>query len=87
MKNIYAYLEFQLKFPYSQSAETLIDLSILWHSRIINVSTRKAQANIAMPSQKFKMMFGKNPRVGKWGVPPGSEYFIEAVKVLKVKGE
>jgi hypothetical protein len=40
---------------------------------------------IAIPSDKFKLLFGENPRVGKYKVPKGAEYFMEEIEVKEIE--
>jgi len=81
---IRAVIELNLIFPYKRSMGTLAEFCSLWNSRIFSGGTQRLKAIIAMPSRHFKTIFGENPRVGKYGVPSGMEYFIESLKVKKI---
>ena len=84
---IFAVLEIKLKYPFIQSADLLMQMATLWRCRIIHVSTHKALSVIMMPWKKFKMIFGRNPRVGDCEIPANTEDFIESIKIGGIRAE
>lgn len=81
---IRAVIELNLIFPYKLSMGALAEFCSLWDSRIFSGGTQRLKALISIPSHHFKTIFGENPRVGKYGVPSGMEYFIDSLKVKKI---
>ncbi len=77
-------IELNLIFPYKLSMGTLVEFCSLWDSRIFSGGTQRLRAIISMPARHFKTIFGENPRVGKYGIPSGMEYFIESLKVKRI---
>jgi|TARA_Y100000310_G_scaffold221403_1_gene222966 hypothetical protein len=84
VEDIYAILDIKLANPYYNSSLTVADFAILWHCRIIKISTIKRQAILAIHWKKFKDIFGTNPHVGEFEVPINTEHFIDEVKVIHV---
>jgi len=83
-KEIIIIVEFQLTFPYNKSAPIVIDMANLWKCKILAVGTRSGLARIGMPWSKFKLMFHKNPSIGKLDIPSGAEGFVEEVYVKEI---
>jgi len=83
---IKTYIKLELKHPYKQSIDSLLDLCNIWNGTVIEANTNKSKAQIILPSSKFKKIFGCNPIVKKYKVPRGTEHFIRYVKVFKIKG-
>jgi len=81
---IMAVIDIDLKYPYDLSMGTLVEFCSLWDSLIYSGSTQKRKAEIAMPSNHFKSIFGSNPVVKEYQVPKGTEKFIESLKVKEV---
>jgi hypothetical protein len=84
-KGIHAVIDFRLVYPYPQSADLLTQLCNMWSCKIITLSTMKSNAVIMMPWKKFKIIFGCQPRVGKFDAPENTEHFIEALEVKEIK--
>jgi len=82
---IEAYTKIHLLHPYTTSLEILFDLVMMWDFRLIQSDTRGSSAIIAIPSDKFKTLFGSFPREGRYSIPSGTEIFIEKVEVIDVK--
>ena len=82
---IYAVIDFKLIFPYPQSAEFLVQLCNLWSCKIITLSTKKPHAIIMMPWKKFKIIFGRYPRIDNFDIPANTEHFLEEITVKEVK--
>lgn len=78
---IKAVVELTLVYPHVQSLLSLFEFINLWGCTLISASSLSDKAEIGIPSTKFKILFGENPRVGKYKVPIGAEYFIEEVVV------
>ena len=81
---IKAVVKLTLVYPYVQSLLCLFDFMSLWGCHLISAKTLSPKAMIHIPSDKFKILFGENPRIGKYKVPIGSEYFLEEVEVKEV---
>lgn len=81
---IKAIVQLRLVYPYVQSLLNLFDFMSLWGGNLISAKTLSSQAVIGIPSDKFKILFGENPRRGKYKVPPGAEYFLEEVEVKEI---
>ena len=81
---IKAVLKLTLVYPYVNSLFALLDFMSLYGGNLISAGTLKSTAAIRMPSDKFKIFFGENPRKGKYKVPVGAEYFLEEVEVTEV---
>lgn len=62
----------------------LLDFCMVWECALLSGGSNKGKATIAIPANKFKVLFGGNPKVGKYPVPDGAGYFIEGVIVKKV---
>lgn len=84
-KRIWAVVKVDLVFPYHTSFSTLIELVNLWDMKLFIGGTKKPQALIGVQAHKFKMIFGKNPSPGDYNPPDGTEHFIKAVYVVRVK--
>ena len=84
---ITAIVELKLTYPYIQSLLNLFDFISLWGCCLVSAKTLSSRAVISIPANKFKILFGENPRKGKYRVPNGAEYFMEeaTVKELIVK--
>ncbi len=81
---IRAVIELKLVYPYKRSMGTLAEFCNLWDSRIFSGGTHRIKAIIAIPSHRFKAIFGENPRIGMYDVPRGMEKFISSLKVKEV---
>lgn len=81
---IRAIIELSLVPPYERSMGTLIEFCGLWDSTPLYGGTKRRKAVISMPSHHFKSIFGRNPSVGQYAVPTGTEKFIESLKVKKI---
>lgn len=77
-------MELELVHPYKISMDVLAEFCSLWESRILSGGTQKRIASIEMPAHHFKTIFGTNPREKEYGVPSGTEHFINALKVKEV---
>ncbi|MHA1470844.1 MAG: hypothetical protein ACTSSP_09830 [Candidatus Asgardarchaeia archaeon] len=77
-------IELDLIFPYKISMTTLAEFCSLWNCTILYGGTKRLRAIISMPVNYFKVIFGNNPREGKYNVPNGMEHFIESLRVKKV---
>ena len=82
---IEAYMEFSIVHPYAKSLDTLYEMIALWGIRIIKSDSYSGVVAVAMPSDKFKKMFGALPKEGEWDIPSGAETFISIIKVTKVR--
>lgn len=80
---IKAVVELTLVYPYVQSLMNLFDFISLWNCSLMSARTLSNKATIAMPSDRFKILFGENPRVGRYKIPTGAEYFLEEEVVVK----
>lgn len=56
----------------------------LYGGNLMSAKTFSSKVIIGMPSSKFKILFGENPRKGKYKVPVGAEYFLEEVEVKDI---
>jgi hypothetical protein len=83
-EKLYAVMELGLLYPYSESCRLVADLASLWSCRIMRLSSNGEEATIGMPVEKFNMIFGEIPQLGKWKVPQGTEHFISSVKVTDI---
>ena len=81
---IKAIVQLKLAYPYTQSSLNLFDFISLWGCNVISAKTLSCKATIGIPSDKFKILFGENPRIGKYSIPSGSEYFLEEVEVKEI---
>ena len=81
---IKAVIKLTLVYPYVQSLLNLFDFMSLYGGNLISAKTLSSRAVIGMPSNKFKILFGENPRRGKYKIPDGAEYFLEEVEVKEV---
>lgn len=77
-------VQLNLIYPYVQSLLNLFDFISLWGCTLVSAATLSSQATIDIPLDKFKILFGENPRKGKYKVPVGAEYFLEAVEVKEI---
>jgi hypothetical protein len=82
---IKAIVQLKLVPPYTQSVMSLFDFVNLWGCTLIDASTLSSIATIGIPANKFKVLFGENPRKGKYKIPIGAEYFITEVEVKEIK--
>jgi hypothetical protein len=57
----------------------------LWDGCLLYGGTNKLEAEFSLPAVHFKKIFGENPRVKKYSVPSGMGFFIESIKVKKIK--
>lgn len=78
-------MKLDIKYPYINSASILADFCSAWDCRIISLSTKSPNAIIGIPWIKFKLIYGRNPRVGKWDIPAKSDYFINSAEILKIE--
>jgi hypothetical protein len=62
----------------------LFDFISLWGCNLVSAKTISNVAVISIPADKFKMLFGENPRKGKYKIPTGSEYFLVTAEVKEV---
>ena len=83
-KKIKAFLAIDLLRPYNRSLDPLLDLCNIWSCDIVRIGTSKRTQYIAMPWDKFRKIWGFNPKKGKVKVPSGTEDYIETVEVLRV---
>ena len=81
---IKAVVQLKLVYPYIKSILNLFDFISLWGCNLVSAKTLSSKATISIPADKFKILFGENPRVGKYKVPVGAEYFLEEVEVKEV---
>ena len=81
---IKAVVQLTLVYPYVQSLMNLFDFISLWGCSLMSAKTLSSRATIGIPSDKFKILFGENPRKGKYKIPVGSEYFLEEVEVTEI---
>ena len=81
---IKAVVQLTLVYPYVVSLLSLFDFMSLWGCNLISAKTLSSRALIGIPAEKFKVLFGENPRKGKYKIPNGSQYFLEEVEVKEV---
>jgi len=84
---IKAVVQINLKYPYQPSIYMLFRLITVWGFRLIKAGTNSAISVVEIPQDKFNTIFGANPIVGEWGVPQGTETFIQSIKVVEIKKE
>ena len=77
-------IELTLIFPYDRSMDTLTEFCSLWDCAILGGGTSRLRALISMPTTHFKQIFGKNPQVGKYDIPAGTEHFTSSWKVKRI---
>ena len=82
---IKAVVQLTMVYPYTQSLFHLFDFMSLWNCNLLSYKPYSSKTMIAIPSDKFKILFGENPRVGKYQIPVGAEYFMEEVEVKEIK--
>ena len=82
---IEAYIEIELVRNNGEAFDILLEMINVWSCRLIKSDTNINQVLIAMPSTKFKKMFGQLPRKGRYKPPNGTAEFIENVFVKEVK--
>lgn len=82
---IKAIVQLTLVYPYVQSLLNLFDFISLWGCNLISAKTLSSKATIGIPADKFKILFGENPRKGIYKIPAGAEYFLEEVEVTEVE--
>lgn len=82
---IKAVIEIKLVYPYKRSMATLVDFCSLWDCVLLGGGTNRLKAIISMPVVHFKKIFGENPKVGKYKVPQGTEYFTTSWVVKKIR--
>lgn len=82
--SIFAITEFILKKPYHNSINTMVDFSNLWNFQILFMSTLEARCVLKFPWDKFKEIFGENPRQKEYSIPNGAESFVDSIKVLNI---
>ena len=82
---IFVIMALKLIYPYVKSVEVAVDFAQLWHCRIIASSTQRGYAILAMPWDRFQIIFDGNPIVGDYKPPKGSEHFIEKIRVSSIK--
>ena len=80
---IRAVVQLKLVYPYVRSILNLFDFISLWGCTLISARTLSSKATIGIPADKFKLLFGENPRKGKYKIPTGSEYFLEEYVEVK----
>ena len=80
---IKAVVQLKLVFPYPKSILNLFDFISLWGCNLISAEMLSSDATIGIPSDKFKLLFGENPRKGRYRIPKGSEYFLEEYVEVK----
>ncbi|MFA5600886.1 MAG: hypothetical protein WDA06_09870 [Phenylobacterium sp.] len=82
---IEAVVDVYLKYPYSSSAEILIEMVLKWGMRLIALNTDSEKATIGIPHNKFKVIFGVNPKIGEYKVPQGTEHFLVKLIVTNIQ--
>jgi len=80
---IKAVVELTLVYPYVQSLMNPFDFISLWNCTLVSAETLSSKAIIAIPSDRFKLLFGENPRVGRYKIPTGAGYFLEEEVIVK----
>ena len=80
-------VQLTLVYPYVLSLLNLFDFISLWQCNLICSKAFSNNAVISIPADKFKILFGENPRKGKYKIPLGSEYFLEEAEVKKIEIE
>jgi hypothetical protein len=80
---IKAVVELTLVYPYVQSLMNLFDFISLWDCTLVSAGTLSNKATIAIPSERFKILFGENPRKGIYKIPTGAGYFLEEECIVK----
>jgi hypothetical protein len=83
-KMIKAVIELELVYPYSRSMTILIEFCNLWDCHLMSGGTKKLKATISMPSQKFKKIFKRNPKVREYEIPSGMEKFVSKFTVKQI---
>ena len=73
-----------MKFPYHKSSAQILKLVYIWRGRILRLSTNKKYADILLPVQSFKKIFGENPQIKKYDVPYNTTSFIEEIEVTNI---
>lgn len=70
--------------PYDLSLNYIYDMISLWGISILSSNTKSSIVKISVSAAKFKLLFGVNPKLGKYKHPNGTEKFIETVEVIKL---
>jgi hypothetical protein len=83
--NIEIIVEVYLNHPYDESLNFLISLVGVKGMFILQCSTASNKAKVAIPSKMFKMLIGKNPKVGIEAIIKGTEKYIKKIKVIEIK--
>tara|TARA_Y100000310_G_C20559464_1_gene752304 strand:+ start:744 stop:1022 length:279 start_codon:yes stop_codon:yes gene_type:complete len=78
-------LDIELTFPFTEPARILSEFANLWGCKILNLSSIKGLATMLMPWAKFKIIFGENPKIGKYQIPANTEHFISAIEVSDIE--
>ena len=82
---IKAIVKLTIIHPYIQSLFHVFDFISLWGCTLRSYKSHSNNVTIAIPSDKFKLLFGENPRKGKYKPPRGAEYFMEEAEVIEVE--
>jgi hypothetical protein len=80
-------LKIDLVYPYKTSLGTLIDFCNLWEGCLLSGGTNDNKSTISMSSKKFKKLFKVNPRIGRYDIPTGADYFMEKIEVIEIRTE
>lgn len=83
--NIEIIAEVYLNYPYDESLNLLINLISSWGLFLLESNTSSQKAKIAIPSKRFKNLFGKNPKVGMETTIKEIENHIKKIKVIEIK--
>jgi len=81
---IHIVLKVILKPPFKKSFNTLLDFCNIWSSSIIHGGTKNIEAQISVPEHKFEKLFKESPKISKFQVPKGAEFFIDKIEVINI---
>ena len=76
-------VELSLVFNFFKSLINILDFISLWDCTLVSARTLSNKATIEIPSERFKLLFGENPRVGRYKIPTGAGYFMEEEVIVK----
>jgi len=84
MINLFAEVQFELRHPHQRYLDIFMEWVALWHGRIRDIQTRSPYVAFLIPVDKYKTIWGHNPRVGEDEVPENMAW-VYTVFVLGIK--
>jgi len=78
---------FSMKYPFNESASSLLGWANLHRMKNLVISTEKKDAIIRVPLSVFEKEFGSRPRIGSsYPIPSGAGAFLTKIVVKEITG-